>query len=43
MLFSTLKRLKEEFPIGEAIQSGRSFGVNDALHAFNQVVAARLT
>lgn len=48
----TLKTLKEDFMIGEAIQSGLSHGVNDALtfgrfegalHAFNKVVAARLT
>lgn len=48
----TLKTLKEDFLIGEAIQSGLSHGVNDALtfgrfegalHAFNQIVDARLT
>lgn len=48
----TLKTLKEDFLIGEAIQSGLAHGVNDALtfgrfegalHAFNQVVDARLT
>jgi len=47
----TLKTLKEDFLIGEAIQSGLAHGVNDALtfgrfegalHAFNQIVDARL-
>ena len=48
----TLKTLKEDFEIGEAIQSGLGHGVNDALtfgrfegalHAFNEVVSQRLT
>lgn len=48
----TLKTLKEDFLIGEAIQSGLAHSVNDALtfgrfegalHAFNQVVDAHLT
>lgn len=47
----TLKTLKEDFEIGEAIQSGLAHGVNEALtfgrfegalHAFNEVVERRL-
>lgn len=48
----TMKTLNEDFLIGEAIQSGLTHGANDALtfgrfegalHAFNEVVDARLT